>query len=159
MATVVMSISQWSKEMKKLGKNFKPTVLRGMRSGALRTIPLLQQRTRDVGAVDTGNYLRRWRTRAISNGVEVTNSAPYAAVIEYGRRPGARFPPISAIRRWAKLKLGLSEAQAKAAAFPIARAIAKRGQKPRSVLTSVEPQITKAIEAEVAHELAEAMKP
>jgi hypothetical protein len=49
---------------------------------------------------------------------------PYAATKEYGRRPGAKPPPIKPIREWAG-RHGIP----KDAAYPIARAIGKRGLK------------------------------
>ena len=59
---------------------------------------------------------------------QVISPLPYAIVqMETGRRAGAPFPPLDAIALWAQRKLGLPEAQAKRAAYPIARAIAQRG--------------------------------
>lgn len=47
----------------------------------------------------------------------------YPAVMELGRRPGS-FPPVSALERWAEIKLGDARL-----AFVIARSIAARGIK------------------------------
>lgn len=161
MATYVMNLDEWVAQMKRLGKQFRPTVIRGIRAGALRTLPILQQSTRTApaaskegktGAVDTGNYLRRWTTRPLANGVEIVNTAAYSGVIEEGRRPG-RFPPLADIERWAKRRLHLTAEQAREAAFPIARAIARRGLKPRKVMGRVEKKIIKGINDEVRFEL------
>ena len=45
---------------------------------------------------------------------------PYALVIEKGRRPGARRPPVDAIRMWVVRKLGLAGDEADSAAEAIA---------------------------------------
>ena len=115
------------------------------------------------GAVNTGHYKRSWKVEALPDGARLYNDAPYAAVIEYGRRPGARHPPLAAIRDWAMRRLGLSQEQAQRAAFPIARAIAKRGLLPRQVLTQQLPAITEwlreAVETELAKELKKGVGP
>lgn len=51
----------------------------------------------------------------------------YAKVIELGRRPGSKMPPIGPIELWAQRKLGLDEETAHSIAFGIARNIAKFG--------------------------------
>ncbi len=65
------------------------------------------------------------------NGITGIVGSPleYADVIEYGRKPGSRIPPIQPIALWAEKKLGLSRQQAIQAAFPIARKIAIFGFK------------------------------
>lgn len=49
-------------------------------------------------------------------------AADYAPVMEFGRRPGAKPPPVEPIREWAR-RHGLPEK----AAFPIARSIGRKG--------------------------------
>lgn len=51
----------------------------------------------------------------------------YGAVIELGRRPGKKRPPIAPIELWARRKLGLPPDKAKRAAWAISRVIARRG--------------------------------
>lgn len=51
----------------------------------------------------------------------------YGAVIELGRRPGKKRPPIAPIELWARRKLGLPPDKAKRAAWAIAKAIARKG--------------------------------
>jgi len=51
----------------------------------------------------------------------------YGLVVELGRRPGKRMPPIAPIQLWAQRKLGLDEHEAKSAAFAIARKISIKG--------------------------------
>lgn len=59
---------------------------------------------------------------------EVTNPVRYGLPVEYGRKPGKR-PPRDAIELWVVRKLGLRGAEARSAAFLIARAIGRRGTK------------------------------
>ncbi len=52
----------------------------------------------------------------------------YAGVMEFGRRPGARWPPLLPILFWVKTKLRIEdEKQAKSVAFLIARKIGIKG--------------------------------
>jgi hypothetical protein len=161
MATRTLSLARWNRELRRLGEEFRPTVLRGMRAGGARALPALQTATRNArpasaggatGAVDTGNYLRRWKSAPLSNGVVIFNDAPYAGVIEGGRRAGS-MPPLKAIARWAQLRLGLSKKEAVQAAFPIAKAIAKRGLRARNVLSGQDTRIGTLIADEVDFEL------
>jgi hypothetical protein len=55
----------------------------------------------------------------------------YPAVMEFGRRPGAKMPPPSALERWVHLKLGVPAEVQRGVAFTVARAIARRGIKGR----------------------------
>lgn len=58
----------------------------------------------------------------------ITNS-PYPLVMEYGRRAGAKPPPVAAIRPWVADKLGDASL-----AFVVARSIGRKGIKPRKFL-------------------------
>lgn len=51
----------------------------------------------------------------------------YVPVIEYGRKPGGKFPPVDAIRLWVKRKLGVPEKEIDSVAFLVGRHIAKYG--------------------------------
>lgn len=62
----------------------------------------------------------------------------YADVIEYGRKPGAKMPPVSAIEQWIKIKplklrnrqgefIKSTESAIKSAAFAIAKSIGENG--------------------------------
>ena len=126
--------------------------MRGARRGALHAVSTLQRATGTAspanpagrgtgGAVNTGHYKRAWKWEMEPDGARVHNVAPYASVIEEGRRAGSRFPPTTAIKEWAQRRLGLSEKEAKAAAYPIARAIARRGLVGRKVLGKALPKI------------------
>ena len=51
----------------------------------------------------------------------------YAPVIELGRRPGQRRPPVAPIALWARRILGLPSDEAERAAYAISIAIGRRG--------------------------------
>lgn len=161
MATVKLNIKQWPIYMAALGPRMKVAIQRGVVSGANRCIPILQQRADNAvpassngssGAFNTGNYRRRFRVRELAIGASVYNDAPYAGVIDDGRRTG-KFPNLRAIEQWARRKLKLSAKKAREAAYPIARAIAKRGLKPRKVISGANGLMKRAVLAEVSREL------
>lgn len=88
--------------------------------------------------VDQGLYGLSWKANATTNGAELRNEAPYAAVIEHGRRPGRPGPPLEPIRGWVHRKLvgtgQVTEAEADGVAYAIRWAIHHRGTKPKLVL-------------------------
>lgn len=143
-------------------------ILRGIHSGCMRAISVLHDSTNNafpaspngsIGAVNTGDYKRRWQFELLPTGGRVYNDHPAAGVIEYGRRKG-KFPPMVAVMRWAQRRLGLDAAEAKRAAFPIARAIAQRGLVGRRVLTnpSTVDKITRVVMEEIHHEVKAALE-
>ena len=148
---------------RKLGPRMNKAALRGAKRGGLHAVSTLQRATSRAtpanpggvgtgGAVNTAFYKRAWKSEPTSTGVRVYNAARYSSIIEYGRRPG-KFPPLAVIRDWAQRRLGLSRKEAERAAFPIARAIAKRGLVPRKVLSNALPQIHSHFLQEVVAEL------
>lgn len=87
-----------------------------------------------AGLVDVGTYKRSFLVRRTANGAEITNRSPHAGVIEYGRRKGSRPPPVAVIELWARRKLRLPPAEARRAAFAIARNIGRRGLRPHFIM-------------------------
>lgn len=166
MAVLRMNLREWKRYHEKLAERFHPAALRGARSAALAVTAMAQRRTRTAppanpagkgkgGAVNTGDYLRRWRWISIPDGARVLNDHPAAAVIEYGRRPGSAPPPPLAIRDWLIRRLRMKEAQANRVARAVAIAIGRRGLLARHVLTSEDAvqEIARILEREVKHEL------
>lgn len=96
------------------------------------------KRTREVEAVDQGQFVLAWSHRALPNGAELRNDAPYAAVIERGRRPGRPGPPLEPILLWVNRKLvkngAVDPEAAHGVALAIRNAIHIRGTKPRWIL-------------------------
>ena len=158
-----MDMHQWSDWMARLGTSFEPAMLRGVRAGALRCIPLLQKRTSyappaseggSQGAVDTGLYKAAWKTTPLPNGARVFNDRPASPVIDYGRRPS----PVSSEGRrnltaWAKRKLKLSADEARAVAWAIAQTLKKRPLRARRVMSGAIKEMTKLVQEEITHEL------
>jgi hypothetical protein len=105
------------------------------------------------GLVDQSQYRQSWKFYPLDAGAELRNDAPYAGVIEYGRRPNRPGPPFQPIYEWVKRKLGGTGAiptdalvtnsrgdvidPAVGIAWAIRNAIHKKGSKPRFVLRSV----------------------
>jgi len=69
------------------------------------------------------------------------DAGKYADVIEYGRKPGAKMPPVSAIEKWIKIKplklrnrqgefIKSTESAIKSAAYAIAKSIGENGIAP-----------------------------
>lgn len=147
-------------------KTFRAAAERGIRRGAMRALPVLQRAGDNappasvggsVGANHTGTYRRSWRTASIPGGARLFNLARYADVIERGRRRGSAMPPLAAVERWAKLKLHLSKDEARRAAFPIARAIARRGLRGRYVMRRAKPEVTRVVVDEMRREVRRAL--
>lgn len=166
MASVRISAKDWPGFLSALGNRAQAAVMRGVVSGAARCVPYMVKRTDEAqpasvngarGAVNTGEFRRRWRSRARPDGSEVRNDAPYSPIIDGGRRPGSKMMPLHEARAWARRRLGLSESEAKKAAFPIARAIARRGLAPRRVMSADEAvdRMAKLVRDEVLRELRE----
>lgn len=108
-----------------------------------------------IGAVNYGRYLKQWKAQVVLTGtvrgVFVGNTREYAPTIDYGRRAGARLPPIDAIARWATKKFGITYEEAKERAWPIAQNIKRRGLQPRGVLhgTNTTQDLSDAMETAV----------
>ena len=90
----------------------------------------------------TGNYAAGWANEVSSEDVTSvvgrvysTIKSVYPAVIEFGRRPGARRPPVSALIEWVVSKWGAeNENEARSKAFILARSIGRKGIKARPIL-------------------------
>lgn len=77
----------------------------------------------------------------------VVSNWPYAAAVEYGRKPG-KMPPVDAIELWVRRKLQISDdKRARSVAFVIARAIGRRGTVGRYMaqlgLSAAQPYVIK----------------
>jgi hypothetical protein len=64
------------------------------------------RKTNEVEAVDQGLFKLSWTHGSMKGGAELRNDAPYAGVIERGRRPGRPGPPLWPILAWVQRKFG-----------------------------------------------------
>lgn len=63
----------------------------------------------------------------------VFSALPYAIVMDQGRRPGEKMPPVAAIELWVQRQLGIAtEKERRKAAWAIAIAIHRKGIKARN---------------------------
>jgi hypothetical protein len=167
MRSVIYTPAEFARRMAALPGRFIPAVRRGVLSGALRSLTVLDRRTRTArpanprgvgvgGAVDKGGgggFIAQWKAEATPQGAVVFNTAVYAPIIEWGRRLGAVQPPVKNIAIWAQRRLGLSLAEAKRAAFAISRAIRNRGLLPRLIMTDALPEMRAMVSLEIQAEL------
>lgn len=163
--TIVIDARDYEAHLRKLASgDIARAMERGAVSGAARCIPILHRSTETAppanpsgkgsgGAFDTGRYKASWRSRPISSGAQVFNDAPHAAIVEEGRRPGARMPPAGVVEAWARRRLGVSKEEAARVDFLIRRAIKRRGLRARRVLQSSLPKMTQAVLDEILREL------
>ena len=165
MAVLRMNSREFAAYQHRLASNFKAVLVRGVQAGAQRVVSYLIDRTRQAppanpagvgegGAVNTGEFVRRWKARPLSDGAVVTNDYGPGPTIEHGRRPG-RAPPREALIVWAIRRLGLSREEAEAAVYPIQQAIKRRGLIGRKILTAPEAQarIEHIVREEIIHEI------
>jgi hypothetical protein len=163
-----IDMSDFGPSYRRLGAEFGAAGRRGALKGAMRAVGTLQRATSKAppanpsgkgkgGAVNTGAYKRGWKWAKEPDGASVYNAMAYASIIENGRRKNSRRPPLDVIARWAQRKLGLSVREARRAAFPIARAIAKRGLIARQVMGSSVLKIEEDFLIEVIKELDKAL--
>ena len=107
--------------------------------------------------VDRGTYRRNFKFEDVPNGATVYNFAPHAAVVEWGRRPGQKAPPIAVIAEWVRRK-GLvggkpgkgNPSAIRQAAFLIARAIRRRGIPGHHVLALAARRLDPIVQAALA---------
>lgn len=118
-----------------------PEEVHGRANAAMsESLALLQNVIQSKTPVNTGWTRGRIFTQQRGSPVEgwrgtVASPDEHMLVLEYGRKPGGRMPPVAAIERWAQLKLGKS-----GLGWAIARAIARRGTKPLKIFRSAVEQ-------------------
>lgn len=153
-----LDIKQWSQYYAKLGQAYMPAVLTGAKLGGMRAVAILQRES-DAKAFDVGTYRRAWKSELVGQtAVRVYNVAPYAAVIEHGRRAGKTPPPARALIPWVSRKLGIRGDEAKSVAFAVARSIGKKGIKGKFVLGGAMERIKVAIEQEIVESVGKVLR-
>jgi len=109
------------------------------------------------GLVDRGTFKLSWKAERVPGGAELRNDAPYAAVIEYGRRPGRPGPPLAPILAWVHRKLvangQVQEKDAEEAARDIRDKIHFAGSPPHHILTDLVPDLRRWFKTEALRRL------
>lgn len=88
-----------------------------------------RMRVESASVMDLGGYRVGWRYTAAPMQLKIYNAAPHAIFVEKGRKPFSKMPPLAPILAWV-LRHGMD----KSLAWPLCRAIAKRGIKGRPIL-------------------------
>ena len=96
------------------------------------------------------NIFKEMKAKASGNIVIELLLNNYVKYIESGRKKGSKFPPIEAIREWAKKKLGKQD---NLTIFKIRSAIVRDGIKPRPFMYKVFNTIDKKWNGEWSSEL------
>lgn len=158
-ASMTAGMRQLQSAMKRLGSKAKSAVEKGMTSAALRARVIMVEEAQAKRVMNTGYYVRAWKASKLpaTYTVRVYNDSPYAAVVEKGRRAGARMPPVEPIARWAQRKFKLPYKIAKGIGFAIARNIQKRGIPGRNVLEDAKPKLQKMMTEEIEREILTAL--
>lgn len=128
MSRVVISLQDLGKREFRLSRQArKAAQAESMRACADEVRELLTAKSQPI--FDRGLFRAGWRTEVKVKSIVVRNIVLHAKFVENGRRAGARMPPLKAIREWL-IRRGANPGLA----FPVARAIAIRGIRARSIL-------------------------
>jgi hypothetical protein len=106
---------------------------------------LVRDQARAAAPVFTGELRDSITATATPTLGTIRATAPHARPVEFGRRAGARMPPVSAIESWVTAHGMPAEA-----AFVVARAIGRRGIPPRPFLLNTFARLRPSILAEFA---------
>ena len=143
--TVRVSPRALGRMEKKLAAGFRrQRVVVALRAAGRWMVMWLRAQSRDI--VYKGAYRDGWYQRVRGATLVISNSAPHFPFVEYGRRAGKKQPPLKPIRDWV-----ISKGMRADAAFPVARAIGRRGIRARPLFTKASTQ--KRIESEVNRRL------
>lgn len=134
---IQIQVGQLGKFEGRYAKELRAAQQRAMHAVGKAAVRMLAFASTDVK--DLGTYQVGWRYQAAFTRLYLKNVSGHAVFVEKGRRAGATMPPIAPIRAWA-LRHGMPAG----AAYPIARAIARRGIPARPTL--FRPDISKSIE-------------
>jgi len=120
-------VSGWLK--KKRSRDVLWAIENGMLLGARLAVP----RVRSFTPVDRTFLINGWQVNMRKRPRRVmivnTNAPGKVGAMERGRRAGAKFPPVGAIRGWVNRKLGLTGSKMRSVAYLIGRKIHLRGIK------------------------------
>lgn len=120
----IEGLDEMISDFKRAGVNYEPIVAQAMSKSTNKLKNTIKANIVAKGITFQGNLGRSVSVieSTARKGV-VGVGEKYAAAVEFGRRAG-KMPPVAAIERWARIKLG-----APGAGFVIARKIGKKGTK------------------------------
>ena len=151
MATITVDV----REVEELAAKFvasQPVVRKHLTVAMTRATAQVERDAKVTVPVDTG-HLRRSITTDVTPFVgRVGSNAPYAEVVEKGRRAGAPMPPPAALEPWAR-RHGIPAG----AVYAVALAIRRRGIPARPYLAPALERNRNAITREFALELNRAL--
>ena len=120
------------KQMASRYQNAGPVVQDELRRGITRSVIQIEGDAKRLAPVDRGQLRRSLTHEVTASGRDIVGKAgtklEYARFVEEGRGPGKQ-PPVATIAGWAS-RHGIPEASA----YLIARAIGRRGTRPRPYL-------------------------
>ena len=144
---IKVSAARFGDAIEKWGENALPMLRAAAYDSCLRGVGQAVELTNKAGVVDRGSYKLAWRAARTREGGHLINDAPYAGIIENGRRPGAPGPPLAPILAWVRRK-GLkpltktgrksrrkkaTDAELEGIAWAIRNSIHVNGTKPRLI--------------------------
>lgn len=150
MTTIEVTPITFPKALRRLVKLTVKDVRAAALEAAHRGVSLTVRRTNVEDLVDLGAYKNAWKARRLrgpEGGAEIRNDAPYAGVIEFGRRPGRPGPPLQPILDWVDSKLvrngSIEPEEAEDVAHAIRWSIHVKGSIGHNVLGAIRPQVSR----------------
>src|SRR6185295_7665457 len=104
MATQTVPLGLFGNVLRDRIKRDASKAMRACVEVADQLVGIAVQRTDTLKIVDRAEYKRAWRRTVLKDGAQLRNDSPHAPIIEYGRRPGAKMPPLEPILRWMRRK-------------------------------------------------------
>lgn len=103
MPTYVVSPKELPKQLEEYSRRTFEGVVEAIRKTVKVHGPRIVQQiiaSENPPPVDRGTYRRSWASEDVPGGVVFYNFSHHAAIVEKGRRPGAKMPPVEAIYAW-----------------------------------------------------------
>lgn len=148
MSTIIrIAPEELAKALRREGERLRETIKRAAKAAALRLKTYLVRQTDKLGITYQGVYKGGFRATDDA----VINDAPHAGIVELGTRPHkVSKEGREAIKRWAMIKLGLSEPEAEEASWGIAKTIQMVGQEGYYVMRDAVPMAVEFYKQELS---------
>lgn len=156
MQRINITASHYPSALRRLVKKQPEAAVKALRKAAREGHTRVVAASKTSGSRASGTYERSWVVMQTQKGAIIGNTAEHAIFVEQGRRPG-RMPPRKAIAEWLLQKKVLQKVTgggskrdaAMRVAYPIAKAIGRRGTEGYYIMKSVMPAIEKAVAREI----------